>query len=49
MSHRARVLSSLMAVLLLSSGCATIRQGDVGVKRTLGKIDDEAIGPGLRV
>lgn len=49
MSHRARVLSSLMALLLLSSGCTTIRQGDVGVKRTLGKIDDEAIGPGLRV
>ena len=38
-----------LAVLLGLSGCATVRHGDVGVKRTLGKIAEEPLDPGLRV
>ena len=49
MSVLTRALPSLLFAALLASGCATIRQGDVGVKRTFGKIDSEAIEPGLRL
>lgn len=48
MTSMHRTLTSVLAAVLLAPGCATIRQGDVGVKRTFGKIDSEAIEPGLR-
>ena len=31
-----------------SMSCVTIRQGDVGVKRTVGKINEDIIEPGAR-
>lgn len=39
----------LTLIAMLSFGCATIRQGDVGVKRTFGRIDADPIQPGLKV
>jgi len=33
---------------LSTMGCVTVRQGNVGVKRTLGKIDQDIIEPGAR-
>jgi len=44
-----RLLAAVFALGLVSAGCATVRQGDVGVKRTLGRIDPEAIEPGVRL
>ena len=44
-----RLALVLLALGALSVGCATVRQGDVGVKRTLGRIDPEPLGPGLRL
>lgn len=45
-----RCLSLLLCLsVLATTGCATIRQGDVGVKRTLGRIDAEPIEPGVRL
>ncbi|MEO1411285.1 MAG: prohibitin family protein [Bacteroidota bacterium] len=38
-----------MSVLFLLSSCATIRQGEVGVKRTFGKYSDRPYTEGLRV
>jgi len=41
------LLSSLAAFLLLSSSsCVTVRQGNVGVKRTIGKIQEPSIPAG---
>ncbi len=39
---------SLMAltITLLISSCAVVRQGEVGVKRKMGKLDPNTIGPG---
>lgn len=43
------LLIALMAVMLLTTGCfRIIESGEVGVKKTLGKIDDNEIGDGLR-
>lgn len=42
-------LAALSLLAALSMGCATVRQGDVGVKRTLGRIDPEPLEPGLRL
>ncbi len=42
------VLAFLFSGLLLSS-CVTVKQGQVGVKRTFGKFSDEGITEGLRV
>ncbi|OWY26178.1 prohibitin family protein [Sphingobacteriales bacterium UPWRP_1] len=39
---------ALLSVLLFS-GCSVIRQGEVGVKRTLGKLKDKEINPGVAV
>lgn len=36
-------------ILLILSSCVTIRQGNVGVKRTVGKIDQDIIEPGARL
>ena len=44
-----RLALVLLALGALSVGCATVRQGDVGVKRTLGRIDPEPLGPGVRL
>lgn len=41
-------LLALLAVLFLS-GCVTIREGEVGVKRTFGKYADEPYTKGLKV
>ena len=39
----------LIAVLAFSlSNCAVVRQGEVGVKRTLGKYDDKTISEGVK-
>ena len=38
---------AILAILAVAlTNCRTIRQGDVGVKRTLGKIDDKTLNPG---
>jgi regulator of protease activity HflC (stomatin/prohibitin superfamily) len=39
----------LSAALIFLSSCVTIRQGTVGVKRTIGKIDENVIPPGARL
>ncbi len=39
----------LCAAVFLLSGCVTIRQGTVGVKRTIGKIDENVIPPGAKL
>lgn len=44
-----RLVPLLCLLVAGTTGCATVRQGDVGVKRTLGRIADEPIEPGLRV
>ena len=44
-----RVCSLFCVGALMLSGCATVRQGDVGVKRTFGKIAEEPLDPGLRL
>ena len=42
-------LYSLAAVFILqASSCATVRQGSVGVKRTIGKIHEPSLPPGPR-
>ncbi len=49
---KVQVLYSTVTVLLfcmLLSSCATIRQGEVGVKRTFGKYSDRPYTEGLRV
>lgn len=42
------LFSSALAVVLLSS-CTVVRQGEVGVKRTLGKIKPQPLSEGARV
>lgn len=37
-----------LSVLFVLSSCVTIRQGNVGVKRTVGKIDEKVIEPGAK-
>jgi len=39
----------LSLLLAITSSCVTIRQGNVGVKRTVGKINNEIIEPGARM
>ncbi len=39
----------LLAVLLAISSCVTIRQGNVGVKRTVGKINENILEPGAKL
>ena len=36
-------------IIIAFSSCVTIRQGNVGVKRTVGKIDEKIIEPGARL
>ncbi len=38
---------SSFLVLLLTSGCTGVRQGEVGARRSLGKINHQVIGPGV--
>jgi regulator of protease activity HflC (stomatin/prohibitin superfamily) len=40
--------SLFFAAIIFLSSCVTIRQGTVGVKRTIGKIDERVIPPGAR-
>jgi len=42
-------LISLALILVFFSSCVTVRQGSVGVKRTVGKIDEKIIEPGATV
>lgn len=39
----------LLAILFATSSCVTVRQGTVGVKRTIGKIDENVIPPGAKL
>lgn len=48
MPSRTRALMLAAATLLMVPGCATVRQGDIGVKRTFGKIQETPVQPGLR-
>lgn len=41
-------ISLFFTALVFLSSCVTIRQGTVGVKRTIGKIDEKIIPPGAR-
>ena len=43
-----RVLLTVLIAFSLTS-CAVVRQGEVGVKRTLGKYSDKTITEGLKV
>jgi regulator of protease activity HflC (stomatin/prohibitin superfamily) len=43
------VILSVVVFLLLSAGCTVVRQGEVGVKRKLGKLNDKTIEPGAVV
>lgn len=45
---KTRTLMLLLSAVVLVSSCATVRQGEVGIKRRFGKIDSTSIGPGLR-
>ena len=38
-----------LVLLLLASSCAVVRQGEVGVKRKLGKLNPKTIEPGARM
>lgn len=41
---------SFLSILMIQlTACVTIRQGNVGVKRTIGKIDDKIVEPGARL
>lgn len=42
-------LPALLLLIATTTACATVRQGDVGVKRTLGRIDPEPLDPGVRI
>lgn len=37
----------MAAMLALSLGCTTVPSGEVGIKKTLGKVDTKELGPGL--
>jgi prohibitin 1 len=39
-------LFSVIALLILHTSCSIVRQGEVGVKRKLGKLQENALGPG---
>lgn len=41
-----KVIFSALVILLVSTSCAVIRQGEVGVKRKLGKLNEKTYGPG---
>lgn len=41
-------LAVILLVTSLLSSCAVVRQGEVGVKRTLGKIQPEPIMEGVK-
>lgn len=41
------VLFAVLAMFMLLSGCVVVRQGEVGVKRRLGKLTQQTIQPGL--
>ena len=40
------IFLTLLATLILASGCTVIRQGEVGVKRKLGKLNNKTMQPG---
>lgn len=42
-----KILSFIAAALFLTS-CAVIRPGEVGVKQTLGKLNDKPVNEGIR-
>ncbi len=48
MNHVLKVLVLSLSFLILNS-CVTIRQGNVGVKRTVGKINENIIEPGAQL
>ncbi|MCG8321424.1 MAG: prohibitin family protein [Cytophagales bacterium] len=39
----------LLTTLVIASGCTVVRQGEIGVKRKLGKLNDQSIQPGAIV
>lgn len=44
-----KVLPLIAVLALVSSSCVTVRQGEVGVKRTLGRIQEKQLEPGPRL
>lgn len=49
MNSPLRIVISLAVAGLLLSSCAVVRQGEVGVKRTLGKIKPDPLMEGVRI
>ena len=43
------IYSILLTIIIISSGCSVVRQGEVGVKRKLGKLNEKTIQPGAVV
>lgn len=39
----------ILAALMFTSGCVVVRQGEIGVKRRLGKLTQQVIQPGLLI
>jgi regulator of protease activity HflC (stomatin/prohibitin superfamily) len=47
--HMKRLFILLFGLVTILSGCAVVRQGEVGVKRTIGKIQEKPLMEGARV
>lgn len=43
-----KIMAAVAVSALVFTNCRVVRQGDVGVKRTLGKIDKKELNPGLK-
>ena len=43
---RSSIYPIVLIALIIASGCTVVRQGEVGVKRKLGKLSDKTIEPG---
>lgn len=46
---RYNIVLVFVAIVVLLSSCVVVRQGEVGVKRTLGKYSDKSYTEGLKV
>jgi regulator of protease activity HflC (stomatin/prohibitin superfamily) len=47
MNNKIKIVSMMLAVVVVSSSCVTIRQDEIGVKRTFGKLSKKISNPGL--
>lgn len=43
---KAKLVIPVLVIMILSVSCSVIRQGEVGVKRKLGKLDQKILQPG---